>query len=71
MKDTTTQAATLADRVATFLFRPVDAAYLAYFRIAFSGAMMWFAFAHLFSGKVTWKYIDPVHHCHYFGFEWV
>ena len=61
----------LRDRAASFLFDRVDGAFLACFRIVFGAAMAFFAVKQLAAGNVAWQYIDPPHHFHYYGFEWV
>ncbi len=67
MTATETRALRLLER----LNRPVDAAGLAAFRIAF-GALMVFAVVRFVArGWVGQLYLDPSFHFTYFGFEWV
>jgi len=53
------------------LTRPIDAAILAYFRIAFGALMFWELIRYLAYGKVHHLWIKPEFHFKYFGFGWV
>ena len=53
------------------LFRPIDNAWLVFFRVAFSGIMLVEALRFLSSNKIAAAYMDPQLHFKYYGFEWV
>ncbi|HVR73855.1 MAG TPA: HTTM domain-containing protein, partial [Planctomycetota bacterium] len=53
------------------LFRPLDNAWLVFFRIAFGLLMFEEAMRYLLQGLATSLYIDPRFHFTYFGFAWV
>lgn len=53
------------------LFRPVDSAGLAYFRIVFGGIMLWEVYRYFEHGWIKLYWIDPPFHFKYYGFEWV
>ena len=53
------------------LFRPIDATWLAFFRIAF-GLLMLFDIVQYFQrGWIQENYIDPIYHFKFYGFNWV
>ena len=51
------------------LFEPVDVASLVFFRISFGLVMLWEMFRHW--PGIKWKYLIPIFHFKYYGFEWV
>jgi vitamin K-dependent gamma-carboxylase len=53
------------------LFVPIDIAALVVFRVAFGAIMLWEVFRYAGYGWIRYKYIDPVYHFAYPGFEWV
>ena len=53
------------------LTRPIDAAILAYFRIAFGALMFWELIRYLAYEKVHHLWVEPSFHFTYFGFSWV
>lgn len=61
----------VTDRFATALFRQVDGASLAWFRMAFGAIMFIYALKTLVTGAVTQMYVLPRFHFQYFGFGWV
>lgn len=58
-----------AARVA--LARPVDVAWLAFFRIGFGAVMLWEVYRYFSKGWVESKFIGLGFHFKYYGFEWV
>jgi len=54
-----------------WLVRPLDAASLAAFRIAFGVLLLWEVWKYVANGWVARYYVDPTFHFTYFGFEWV
>ena len=54
-----------------FLFRPVDNASVAFFRIAFGGIMVWEVTRYFSHGWIHRYWIAPPFHFSYFGFDWV
>lgn len=53
------------------MFRPVDGASLAVFRIAFGALLLWDVVAFFVHDWIRFLYVAPVFHFKYFGFEWV
>lgn len=53
------------------MVQPVDAAFLAWFRIAFGFVMTCYAAKSLLTGSVRMMYVEPNFHFKYFGFHWV
>lgn len=53
------------------LFRPVDGAFLAYFRIAFGLIMLWEVVRYFDHGWIARYWIDPVVNFPYYGFGWL
>lgn len=60
-----------AEPLTSALFRPVDAASLAVFRVAFGAIMIWEVWRFFHYGWIERYYIEPLFHFTYFGFEWV
>jgi vitamin K-dependent gamma-carboxylase len=58
-------------RLADLLFRPVDPASLAIFRIAFGLLMLWEILRHFQLGRIAPYYLIPECHFPYFGFDWL
>ena len=58
------------DRVSS-LFRPVDAASLAVFRIGFGIIMMWEVWRYFARDFIGRYFVAPEFHFKYYGFEWV
>lgn len=59
------------ERLAHALFRPVDAASLAAFRILFGALMLASVVRFWANGWIRDLYLTPSFHFHYFGFSWV
>lgn len=53
------------------LSKPVDIAFLVYFRIAFGVIMMWEVWRYFSNGWIYRYWIEPTFHFTYFGFHWV
>ncbi|MEZ0275974.1 MAG: HTTM domain-containing protein, partial [Roseimicrobium sp.] len=53
------------------LFAPVDIAFLVFFRVGFSGIMLWEVYRFFTLGRIKAYYILPEYHFKYFGFEWI
>jgi hypothetical protein len=53
------------------LFAPVDIAFLVFFRIGFSGIMLWEVYRYFSLGRIEPYYILPEFHFKYYGFEWI
>ena len=53
------------------LFKPVDIASLAFFRIAFGTILLWEVWRYFDYGWIERYYIEPEFHFTYYGFEWV
>lgn len=51
--------------------RPIDAAILVYFRIAFGALMFWELIRYLAYGKIHHLWVEPTFHFKYYGFGWV
>ena len=62
---------TVLDSIEDRMFRPVDGASLAVFRIAFGALMLWDVIAYFVYDWIRFLYVTPVFHFKYFGFEWV
>ncbi|HKO96380.1 MAG TPA: HTTM domain-containing protein [Pyrinomonadaceae bacterium] len=58
-------------RLSAALFRPVDIAFLVYFRIAFGAIMLWEVYRFFTHGWISRYYIEPLVHFTYYGFSWV
>ena len=58
-------------RLSSFLFRPVDGASLAAFRVAFGGFGVGFVWNLLHEDRIARLWIEPGFHFHYEGFHWV
>ncbi|MCR9198358.1 MAG: HTTM domain-containing protein [Planctomycetaceae bacterium] len=56
---------------AAHLTRPVDGAFLAFFRFAVGAAFLFSCLSYLTTGWVEYFYVSPAFHFKYFGFEWV
>ena len=52
-------------------FEPVDIASLVVFRIAFGLVMVWHQLEFLLGGRLEWKFIRPILHFTYPGFDWL
>ena len=59
------------DSIEARMFRPVDGASLAVFRIAFGGLLLWDVLKFFLNDWIRQLYITPKFHFKYFGFEWV
>lgn len=59
------------DHLMCRLFRPVDVASLALFRIAFGSMLLWHLAQDALSGGVTAWYVTPQFFFKYYGLEWV
>jgi vitamin K-dependent gamma-carboxylase len=53
------------------LFRPVDGASLAVFRIAFGLVIAWECWRYFSKGWIAPNWIDPTYHFTFWGFDWV
>ncbi|MCH8830939.1 MAG: HTTM domain-containing protein [Planctomycetes bacterium] len=53
------------------LFRPVDIAFLVFFRIVFAVTMLWHIWLLASTGSIKYYYIDPPFHFTFYGFDWV
>lgn len=53
------------------LFAPVDIAFLVFFRLGFSGIMMWEVYRYFSLNRIKAYYIYPGFHFKYYGFEWI
>jgi vitamin K-dependent gamma-carboxylase len=53
------------------LWRPVDIAWLIFFRVAFGGIMLWEVLRYVIGGRIRRFYIEPTVFFSYFGFDWV
>src|SRR5436190_11597243 len=53
------------------LWRPVDIAWLVFFRVAFGSIMLWEVLRYIISGRIRRYYIEPTIFFSYFGFDWV
>ena len=53
------------------LFAPVDIAFLVFFRVGFSGIMLWEVYRYFSLGRIKPYYILPEFHFKYYGFEWI
>lgn len=58
-------------KILTAMTVRVDAAFLAWFRIAFGIVMTCYALNSLITGAVRVMYVEPTFHIKYFGFHWV
>lgn len=58
-------------RLSAALFRPVDIAFLIYFRVAFGGIMLWEIYRFLTRNWISRYYVEPVVHFTYYGFSWI
>src|SRR3712207_1716809 len=58
-------------RAAALLFRPVDVASLAAFRIAFGLLMVWSSLRFLWNGWVDDFFVAPRFYFKYWGFSWL
>lgn len=59
------------DGIAAAMFRSVDGASVAWFRMAFGAIMFVYVLKSLVTGAVTQMYVLPRFHFHYYGFSWV
>ncbi len=59
------------ERITAALFRPVDIAFLVYFRIVFGGIMLWEVYRFFTHNWISRYYIEPVVHFTYYGFSWI
>ncbi|MEM9694254.1 MAG: HTTM domain-containing protein, partial [Myxococcota bacterium] len=55
----------------SWLFRPVDIAALAVFRVAFGLLMAWDTLRYLSAGWATEHYVEPVMTFRFYGFQWL
>jgi len=58
-------------RITRALWRPVDVASLAFFRIAFGSIMVWEVYRYFAMGRIRRYYLEPQFFFSYFGFDWV
>ena len=68
---TTGTKTSLLRRVYAGLFEPVDIAFLVYFRILFSGILLWEVYRYFTHGWINRYYVEPVITFTYYGFSWV
>ena len=61
----------LLQRLCAALFKPVDIAFLVFFRVVFGGIMLWEVYRYFSTGWIRRYYIEPVFYFGYYGFEWV
>lgn len=61
----------LLQRLCGALFKPVDIAFLVYFRIAFGGLMLWEVYRFFTHNWISRYYIEPVINFTYYGFSWI
>jgi len=62
---------TFFQRLCALLFKPVDIAFLVYFRIAFGAIMLWEVYRFFKFDWIARYYIAPAIHFTYYGFSWV
>lgn len=55
----------------TALSKPVDIAWLAFFRIGFGAVLLWETYRYLSGTRIERYYIEPGFYFKYYGFEWV
>src|SRR5215213_6440654 len=53
------------------IWRPVDIAWLVFFRVAFGSIMLWEVLRYFVGGRIRRYYIEPTIFFSYFGFDWV
>ena len=53
------------------LFRPVDIAFLVFFRIVFGAIMLWEVYRYFTHGWITKYFVEPALTFSYYGFSWV
>ena len=53
------------------LFRPVDIAFLVFFRIVFASIVLWHIWRLASTGSIKYYYVDPPFHFTFYGFDWV
>jgi HTTM domain/Vitamin K-dependent gamma-carboxylase, lumenal domain len=63
--------ASLLRRIYAALFVPVDISFLVYFRILFSGILLWEVYRYFTHGWINRYYVEPVITFTYYGFGWV
>jgi HTTM domain/Vitamin K-dependent gamma-carboxylase, lumenal domain len=63
--------ASLTRRIYAALFVPVDISFLVYFRILFSGILLWEVYRYFTHGWINRYYVEPVITFTYYGFSWV
>lgn len=69
--DDSARSTSFPSRFPACLFRPVDIASLAIFRVAFGLIMVWEVGRYFANGWIERFYIVPTYHFGYWGFEWI
>jgi vitamin K-dependent gamma-carboxylase-like protein len=62
---------TFLQRLCATLFKPVDIAFLVYFRIVFGAIMLWEVYRFFTHNWITRYYVEPAIHFTYYGFSWI
>jgi hypothetical protein len=69
--DTGGAEVTLLRRMWAALFKPVDIAFLVFFRILFGGIILWESYRYFTYGWIGRYFVEPAVNFTYYGFSWV
>lgn len=59
------------EKAVAVLFRPIDGASLAFFRIAFGALLLWEVYRYYSNNWIESHWLEPIFHFTYFGFDWI
>lgn len=60
-----------SEQIRKIFFKPVDSAFLVFFRITFGAIMLWEVFRYFTNGWIYRYYIEPEIYFSYYGFSWI